>query len=273
MTTAIVYMVAGMASRFGGKIKQFALIGKNNETLIEYSMNQALKAGFGKIIFIVGEKTEIPFKEKFGDSYNGIPILYAKQEFDAGKRDKPWGTNDALCSAKNIIDCNFVVCNGDDIYGEKAFKKLEECARNSECATVGWKLLDVLPDKGASNRGIIKKDKDWNITEIKEEFNIEKAKLKERNLNEEDFCSMNIFALKPEIVSELAEKLEKFKQENQNERKAECLLPTELANLIKNGKLNIKLIPAEERCIGVTCPEDEEIVRKLIEKSEYGELG
>jgi dTDP-glucose pyrophosphorylase len=119
---AIVYLVAGISSRFGGKIKQFAVVGSNGETLIEYSMNQAIKAGFNKIIFIVGNSTEKPFKEKFKDSYKGIEIKYAHQLYDPKERDKPWGTCDAICSAKNLINGAFVVCNGDDIYGEKPFR-------------------------------------------------------------------------------------------------------------------------------------------------------
>src|SRR3989344_8953487 len=104
---AIVYMVAGMSSRFGGKIKQFAKVGPNDETLIEISLNQALKAGFSKIIFIVGNLTEAPFKEKFGNEYNGIPIEYAYQIFNPEKRDKQWGTLDAVCSIKEIIKTPF----------------------------------------------------------------------------------------------------------------------------------------------------------------------
>ena len=115
---ALVYMVAGMSSRFGGKIKQFAKVGPEGETLIEYSLNQAIPAGFTKIVFIVGNKTEKPFKEMFGDSYKGIPIKYASQNFDSASRDKPWGTTDALCSAKELLDCPFIICNGDDLYGK-----------------------------------------------------------------------------------------------------------------------------------------------------------
>src|SRR3989344_9452907 len=99
MELALVYMVAGLSKRFGGKPKGLAKVGPNGETLLEYSLNQALPAGFTKIIFIVGEKTERLFKEKFGNSYKGVPIEYAMQEYDSAKRDKPWGTADALCSA------------------------------------------------------------------------------------------------------------------------------------------------------------------------------
>jgi dTDP-glucose pyrophosphorylase len=139
---AIVYLVAGLSSRFGGKVKQFAQIGTNNETLIELSMNQALKAGFNKIIFVVGEKTEQLFKNKFGPSYKQIPVQYAKQEFNPEERDKPWGTCDALLSAKQLINEPFVVCNGDDLYGENTFKILVEwMEKNNSPATIGYPLI------------------------------------------------------------------------------------------------------------------------------------
>jgi len=92
---SVCFLCAGVSSRFNGKIKQFAVVGINGETLMEVSLNQALKAGFSKIVFIVGNKTEIPFREKFGNSYKGIPVFYAVQKFDENERDKPWGTADA----------------------------------------------------------------------------------------------------------------------------------------------------------------------------------
>ena len=94
---ALVYIVAGISSRFRGKIKQFAKVGRNGETLIECSLKQAIPAGFSKIIFVVGNKTEKVFKEKFGENYEGIPVYYAFQFYDESLRDKPWGTTDALC--------------------------------------------------------------------------------------------------------------------------------------------------------------------------------
>mgnify|MGYP001614605345 FL=1 len=130
MDIALVYMVAGLSSRFGGKIKQFAKVGPKGETIIEYSLNQALPEGFTKIIFIVGNKTEKPFRDMFGESYKGIPIFYSQQKFNEEEREKPWGTADALCSAKDVINCPFVVCNGDDIYGAETFRILVNHLKN-----------------------------------------------------------------------------------------------------------------------------------------------
>ena len=265
---AIVYMVAGMSSRFGGKIKQFARVGPNGETLIEYSMNQAIKAGFNKIIFVVGSMTEKPFKEMFGDSYKGIPVKYALQDYNPKERDKPWGTVDALCSAKGIFDCPFIVCNGDDIYGENTFKMLANHLKNHDyCATAYYFLKNVIPEKGTTNRGIFC-IRDGYVEGLEEVFNIEKSDLAQKGLNEDSPCSMNIFGLNSDVVQKLDYVLEQFKIKNKGDRKIECLLPTELSKLIGSGVIKMKIYPSEDRWFGVTNPEDEEIVRKQIQELE-----
>ena len=263
MSIAIVYLVAGLSSRFGGKIKQFARVGPNNETLIEYSLNQALKAGFDKIIFIVGNKTEQGFREMFGNNYKGISVYYAYQEYDESQRDRPWGTNDALCCAEKLLDCPFVVCNGDDIYGEEAFQKLVNYSKeNQTCATIGYKLGEVLSENGSVNRGIFEFDEKNNLISINENFGITKNNLYEKNLSKDSACSMNIFLLNPKVVGALREKLDLFKNKNKFDRKVECLLPGELTRLISDNHLKIKVLETNERCIGVTNPSDEESVRR-----------
>ncbi len=264
---SIVYMVAGMSSRFGGKIKQFARVGKNDETLIEVSINQALKAGFDKIIFIVGNMTEIPFKEKFKNSYKNIPVFYAKQTFDSNERDKPWGTCDAVVCAKELINESFVVCNGDDIYGENSFKILfDYLIKENSSATLGFELGKVIPDKGGSNRAIYSFDENNMVIGLNEIIGIEKNKLSEMNLKESTLCSMNIFALTKEVVLELEENLKNFKILNKNNRKIECYLPVELSKLINEKKLNLKLLSTPDNWLGVTNPEDEIIVKNVLSK-------
>lgn len=268
---SVVYMVAGLSSRFGGKIKQFARVGPNNETLIEVSVNQAIKAGFDKIVFVVGEKTETPFKEMFGDNYKGIPVFYAKQEFDVSKRDKPWGTVDALVSAKKIIKEDFVVCNGDDLYGENSFRIAYDflILNNNSCVAVGYVLGKVVPEKGSTNRGIFLKDKKGFVSSLKEVIGIEKTKLKEKGLSENDLCSMNMFGLRKEVLLLLEKKLEVFKENNKKDRKIECYLPVELGNLIKEKKISIKLLQTNDQWFGVTNPEDEETVKKALSSSAF----
>ena len=266
MDIPIVYMVAGLSSRFGGKIKQFAKVGPNNETLIEYSLNQALKAGFNKIIFVVGNNTEKPFKEMFRNTYKGIPVQYTYQKYNPLERDKPWGTVDALCSIKEIINCGFVICNGDDIYGESSFKILFDHLKEKDTsATVGYNLLKVLPEKGTVNRGIFEA-KDNKIASIKEIFNISKENLSEKGLNENSLANMNIFAFQPEVLEKLNKTLIEFKEKYKGDRKIECLLPTEINNLIKNSELIIELYPTSEKWLGITNPEDEFKVKQELQK-------
>ena len=265
---AIVYLVGGISSRFGGKIKQFSKVGPEGETLIEYSLKQALSAGFSKIIFIVGNKTEKPFKEMFGNNYQGIPVYYALQKYDEEIRDKPWGTVEAVVAAKDFLDCSFVGCNGDDLYGEKAFKVLAEHLNNSKDeATVGYKLKEVLPQEGKTNRGIFNIDENNYIRYLKEVFDIEKSKLEEQGLKEDDLCSMNIFALHLKTIEMLKQILARFKQEHEGDRRAECLLPKEISRLIEGNKIKMKVYPVTERWFGITNPGDEEIVRKMLQKT------
>ncbi|PIN93143.1 hypothetical protein COU54_04220 [Candidatus Pacearchaeota archaeon CG10_big_fil_rev_8_21_14_0_10_31_24] len=135
---ALVYMVAGISSRFGGKLKWLEKVGPSGESLIEYSIKQAIPAGFSKIVLIVSTKTIGPFKEEFGDSYSNVPIQYVLQEFDPKKRDRPWGTVDAVCALNGKIDCPFVLCNGDDLYGSKVFFTLvNHLKSNEDCASIG----------------------------------------------------------------------------------------------------------------------------------------
>ena len=265
MKTAVVYLVAGMSSRFGGKIKQFAKVGPNGETLIEYSMKQAIEAGFDEIIFVVGEKTEAPFREMFGDDYKGTPIKYAKQSYNPQTRDRPWGTVDALLAAKDIIDCPFTICNGDDIYGVEAFKTIHEyLTQNDAACTVGFRLGKTVPEEGTVTRGIFEVDDNNNIVKITETPNIEKARFSEMNLSDDTLCNVNMIALPVHVLDHLDAVLQEFKRMHEGDRKAECLLPTELGNLISEGKLVMKLIPTEAQWYGVTNPGDEEVVKAAL---------
>lgn len=261
--TAIVYMAAGISSRFEGRIKQLIKL-TDNQTFIEYSLNQALKSGFIKIIFIVGNKTEIPFKEIFGSSYKGIPVLYAKQNYNPKTRDKPWGTLDALCSAHKLLDCQFVICNGDDIYGENTFRILfNHLQESEEEATIGYKLNEVLPETGKTHRAIFKAKNNY-VESLSEVFNIDKKDLKASNVRAEDLCSLNIFALNPKIINIFKSRLKLFKKLHEGDRTAECLLPNEISNLVKRNKIRMKIYPAVDKWAGITNPEDEEIVRNMI---------
>ena len=266
---ALVYMVAGMSSRFWGKIKQFAKIWPNNSSLIEYSLHQALPAWFSKIIFIVGKMTQQPFKEMFGDSYQWIPVEYALQTFDESLRDRPWGTVDALCSAKQYIDWPFVVCNGDDIYWAHSFKLLFDHLQNSDESASLWYILEnVMPEVWSTNRWIFTIDAEKYIQDIHEYIWIEKKTLSEIWLHTKDLCSMNIFWLTLPDLELLYTILLRFKAQHIWDRKIECYLPVEIATIIREEWVRMKLYSTSDTWFWVTNPEDEEIVRKQIQKYE-----
>lgn len=261
---SLVYMLAGLSSRFGGRAKAFVKVGPKGETLLEYSLNQALLNNFDKIIFIVSHKTEKQFRDYFGDSYKGVPIVYALQEYDENIRERPWGTNDALCSARDLIDGPFVVCNGDDIYGAGAFSILFNHLNESEDdATLGYKLGNVLSDKGTVNRGIFESENDF-VKTVTETLGISRENMEEKGLEDNNLCSMNFFGLRKGTLDMLYDKLVRFKEEHKGEVKTECYLPTELNNLISENEIKMKLYETDESWLGVTCPEDEGVVRDIL---------
>ncbi|MBR9704281.1 hypothetical protein GOV12_02630 [Candidatus Pacearchaeota archaeon] len=260
----IVYMAAGMSSRFHGDIKAFANLGPNDESLIEFSLNQAISAGFNKIIFIVGVDTIKPFQEKFNDSYKNLPIKYVMQNFDKDKRDRPWGTTDAACTIKDVIDTPFVICNSDDIYGNKNFQTLANHLKESDDdATIGYVLIDHLSNSAPGNRAIFKTKDDY-VQDLTEVLGIEKNNLKKTNTFANDLCSMSIFALHPNTVKHMDDILQTFKNNNKNNRKIEALLPNTISQLIKENKIKMKIYPCKQNAIGVTVPSDVEIVKKRL---------
>jgi len=272
MKPLLVYMVAGLSSRFGGKIKQLTRVGKNNETFIECSIQQALKGTnneISNIIFIVGEKTFLPFKELFKNNFKGIPIYYVKQTYDIEKRDRPWGTADAVITIKNIINEPYIICNGDDLYGENSFNKLlEHFKKNKEIkenAVIAKPLLETLPELGEVTRGVFK-TKDNYLQEAIEVFNISRINIKEKNLTKNSLCNINLFGLYPEVIIKLDQRVRLFKEKNKNDRRMECFIHVELAELCKNNEIKIRVYKSKEKWLGITNPEDEEIVRKELNK-------
>ncbi len=260
----VVFMCAGISSRFGGKIKQFAQVGVNGETLIEVSINQAVKAGFGEIIFIVGNLTKEPFMQKFGDSYRGVPVKYALQEFDPLARDRPWGTTHAIVSALGLISGSFAICNGDDLYGEDAFLRVHDALVSKtavDCIGIGYPLGSVLPESGTINRGIFRTNENGDVIAIEEMLNIEKAHLDRVGLTVDNLANMNLFGLTHKCILLLKERLLEFQSQHKGDRRAECYLPVELGNLAKSGKIKFKIVKTTGKWLGVTNPGDEDIVR------------
>lgn len=265
--TYLVVMVAGMSSRFGGKPKQMAKIGPNNETLIEYSINQAIKNPFDKIIFITNSKTEHLFVDIFGLEYQNIPVVYIQQTYDINKRIRPWGTADAISSLypyfleENNNEINFILINGDDIYGENTFQegyiKLNDF--NNKTSIIGGLLVkDTMPESGNVNRGIITTDKDLVIS-IEECIGINKIDNQELM---EQLANVNFIGLQLEDLKNLYNLNSKFKEDNKFDSKIESNLTTHLDTLINNNLLKLKYFYIKDKIVGITNPGDDVILRK-----------
>jgi dTDP-glucose pyrophosphorylase len=264
MEIALVFMAAGLSSRFGGRIKGFAKVGPNNQSLIEYSIDQAMKSSFSQIIFIVSEGTEMQFRTHFGSEYQGLKITYVLQSFDKSQRKKPWGTGDAVVALKGHINCPFVLCNADDIYGETAFKLLVDHVkmdprRDQNCATVGYPIIATLPESNKGvNRGLLKAE-DGYVSSIVETFNISSLNLIELGLSEKSLCCTNLFVFYPKVIDLLEIGLDDFKIKNDSN--GEYLLPSQICELIANGQIKMKLCATTDQWYGVTYPEDENKLR------------
>ncbi len=265
---AIAYLAAGVSSRFNYQPKFFVKIG--SKTFIEHSLDQSLRAGFSRIFFVVNKTTEPLFIQKFGHSYKGIPIIYSRQDFDPEKRDKPWGNVDALCTLKGKIDTPFVFCNGDDLYGSESFRKLyghllnqSAQSQSRENASVWYRLGNVIPQTGGVNRAIFQEEGEY-VAGIEERFSITRNNLGEKGLSLEDKCSMNIFALFPEMLDLINEQLLEFKEKNRSDRKKECLTGTKFSELVKKMSMIIRLYPSESEWAGLTSTEDISFVRDYL---------
>jgi NDP-sugar pyrophosphorylase family protein len=261
---AIVYMVAGMSSRFGGRPKQMAKVGPQNETLIEYSVEQALKQDFSKLIFITNPKTEHLFVSIFGKNYKGKEVIYIEQKYDKEKRSRPWGTTDAICSLIGLIHESFILLNGDDIYGESTFEKGFQLMNNKNNNIIGGlPVINTMPEEGEVNRGIIIVNGE-NVTGLKEMLKISRNKNSDL-MNE--LANVNFIGLQYEVLDMLNKILNNFKQVNNDDPKIECLLPDNLNELINENRLSMSFFTITNDIIGLTNPEDEEIVKKLLSHS------
>lgn len=283
--TTLVIMAAGIGSRFGGGIKQLEPVGPNGEIIMDYSIFDAMEAGFNKVIFIIRKDLEKDFKEVIGNRMEKIvKVEYAFQEIDnipdgisiPIKRTKPWGTGQAILSCKDLIAEPFVVINADDYYGKEAFIKLHDYLTNSEdtkdkFCMAGFILGNTLSDNGAVTRGVCKVNSDSYLIDVEETKGIEKMDGKVvaptaeglKELDKSSYVSMNMWGFIPEIMDELEEGFIKFLNNLENEAdKKEFLLPTIVDDLIKSGKANVKLLESNDKWFGVTYKEDKEAVVK-----------
>lgn len=283
-----------MGSRYGGN-KQLDEVGPSGETIIDYSIYDAIRAGFGKIVFVIRRDIEEQVKERFVAKLKGkIIVDYVFQEITnlpegvkvSPERQKPWGTSHAILVTKDKIKEPFGVINADDYYGVESFKILHDFLVNDKdpnCyCIVGYKLGNTLSDHGHVNRGVCSVGETGLLENIAEVRQIEKthdgAKApgtdgKELHFTGDEIVSMNLFGFKPSCYDYLSREFRNFINKNGMDLKSELDIPTSLDIFVKNGDITIKILKSNERWFGVTYREDKpfvvESIRKMIRKGVY----
>ena len=300
--TALVIMAAGIGSRFGGGIKQLEPVGPNGEIIMDYSINDAMEAGFNKVIFIIRRELEKDFKEIIGHRIEKLlPVEYAYQELEdlpAGYevtpgRTKPWGTGQAVLSVKGMVDGPFLVINADDYYGQEGFRRIhdymaEHMDSQSEIYDIcmgGFVLSNTLSDNGTVTRGVCQVDEEGYLTNVTETYNIQ---MKEDGLHATDESgapvtispsqpvSMNMWGLPASFVQELEKGFPVFLDNlKEGDIKSEYLLPKIIDNLVQNKKARVTVLDTPDKWFGVTYREDKQAVadaiRGLIQSGVYKE--
>lgn len=272
----LVIMAAGMGSRFGG-LKQAEPVGKNGEAIVDYSVYDAVEAGFDKVVFVIKHTIEKDFIELVGNRIaKKVKVEYAFQETDdlpAGytcpeTRQKPWGTGQAILACREIVKEPFAVINADDYYGKTAFKVMfDELKKQNEgeYCMVGFKLANTLTDNGTVSRGVCESENGY-LKDVTEVTKIKDCKAYDDDGNQigefspETLVSMNMWGLTPDIFDYLAEDFKKFLDENINEPKKEFFIPFEIDSLIKKGIKKVRVLSSDDRWYGVTYREDKQSV-------------
>lgn len=297
MKTALVIMAAGIGSRFGGGIKQLEPVGPNGEIIMDYSIHDAIEAGFNKIVFIIRKDIEADFREVIGErieavcAQRDVEVAYAFQSLDAipegnvvpEGRTKPWGTGQAVLTVKDVVREPFAVINADDYYGKEAFVKLhaflrEPGADNAFCMA-GFILKNTLSENGGVTRGVCKVDRNGYLTDVVETSNIVKtpegAEVNGQAVDPDSYVSMNMWGLRPAFMELLEQGFEAFFRTavKENPLKAEYLLPIYIGQLLREGRVSVRVLETTDKWFGVTYREDKPAVvesfRKLIADGVY----
>ena len=297
MKPTLLILAAGMGNRYGG-LKQIDPVGPNGEIIIDYSIYDAIRAGFGKLVFVIRHYFEDAFKEKIANKFEGlVETAYTYQELDAGldgfslppERKKPWGTGHATLMGRDFIDEPFAVINADDYYGIDSFKKMAEflCSPDvsaTNYAMVGYILRNTLSEYGSVARGVCYCDDKQCLSDIFERLGVEKYGNGARYFDEDgtehlltgdEFVSMNLWGFHQSIFGQISAKFKDFLKEHGNDPKAELYIPVVIDELVKSGKVKVKVLPTHDTWFGITYRRDREIaercIRKLVDDGLYPE--
>jgi hypothetical protein len=290
----LLVLAAGMGSRYGG-LKQIDPVGPAGETIIDYSIYDAMRAGFGKLVFVIRHDIEQQFREIVGARFEKrIEVEYAFQEL--GKlpagfsvpegRTKPWGTTHAILMAESVVKEPFAAINADDFYGQRAYKVLAEhlTSGTADYAMVGFTLKNTLSEHGSVARGVSQTDASQYLTSIVEMLKIEPdgagakntdAEGKVTKLTGEEAVSMNFWGFTPALFPQIKVAFENFLKQSGRELKSECYIPMTVGELVTARQAKVKVLRSPDSWFGVTYREDRpqvvESIRQLIAKGDYPE--
>ena len=294
MQTTLLIMAAGIGSRFCGGIKQLEPVDEQGHIIMDYSIHDAIEAGFNKVVFIIRKDIENEFKDVIGNRIeavckaHSVTVEYVFQDINdiPGElpegRTKPWGTGQAVLAAKDVLTTPFVVINADDYYGKEGFREIHDyLVKGGQSCMAGFVLKNTLSDNGGVTRGICKMDEYNNLTEIVETSNIVKnaegAEADGVKLDTESLVSMNMWGLAPEFLKTLESGFQYFfeKVVPENLIKEEFLIPTFIGELLAEGRISVKVLRTNDTWYGMTYKEDVAAVkdsfREMLEKGIYRE--
>ena len=275
MKPTLIIMAAGMGSRYGG-LKQMDPVGPNGECLLEYSIYDAIRADFGKIVFVIRHDFEDEFKEQIGRRFEDkITVQYAFQSIDdlpdgfsvPEGRTKPWGTGQAILACRNLIHEPFVVQNADDFYGAEAYqvivKGFADLVKGESCM-VGYRLRNTLSPHGSVSRGICE-SVTGNLSTVVERLSIAANEAgaiqyvgsgQAIDMTGDEICSMNFWGFEPGLFDTLEEKFITFLEDKGHELKSEWYIPNIIQDMIDSGETRVKVLSSDSQWFGVTYPED-----------------
>lgn len=287
MKPTLFILAAGMGSRYGG-LKQIDGLGPNGETIMDYSVFDALRAGFGKIVFVIRKDFEDAFRKAVLSKYEDkVPCEVCFQSIDkvpegctyTPERQKPWGTNHAVLMGREVINEPFAVINADDFYGKESFEVLADFLRSvegkkNEYCMVGYRVMNTLSEHGSVSRGVCVTDKDGYLTDVVERTKIEEVGDKivftedgvDTVIDPHTPVSMNMWGFTPEYFDYSLDAFKRFLAEHGQELKSEFYIPTLVNELIKAGKASCKVLDTTAKWFGVTYSEDRpQVVMKINE--------